>query len=263
MTRTEKLEWLARNVHEWKQGFDLCVVNPGVGETYVTWPSCCIPSGSTFTKADWRAMRENLQNKPEFADHPDAKCFVQNPDGLWIKGVNSCDAFPSDADNAWALVGQGPWIPISTGKVIGDWRDTLEKRPEMTSKNNDARECEDVPPCKPQDNSWHERGEFPPKWTICDIRVAPNDWIDKVEIVHSKTGQGVVVKLMPSTDVETYLSAVSHKLEFRPLRTEREKAIEHLVEIICQDGDLSKDGVISQTMARRIFDAGFRKEQAK
>lgn len=65
MTRQEKLEWLARNVHEWKQGFNLCVVNPGVGETYVTWPSCCIPSGSTFTKADWLSMREKLQDKPE------------------------------------------------------------------------------------------------------------------------------------------------------------------------------------------------------
>ena len=68
MTRQEKLEWLARNVHEWKQGFEMCVVNTGVGETCVTWPSICTPSGSTFTKSDWRSMREKLQIKRDRLD---------------------------------------------------------------------------------------------------------------------------------------------------------------------------------------------------
>ena len=57
------LDWLARNVHEWKSGYDLAVVQRGGGEIYVTWPSVC---SSGITKKQWLARRAELQNKPRW-----------------------------------------------------------------------------------------------------------------------------------------------------------------------------------------------------
>jgi len=54
MTRQEKLEWLARNVHEWPSGID--TVAPNLGET---------GKSDKFTRLEWLSMREKLQNKPE------------------------------------------------------------------------------------------------------------------------------------------------------------------------------------------------------
>ena len=41
--------------------------------------------------------------------------------------------------------------------------------------------------------------------------------------------------------------------DFRPLRTEREKVINDLIEIICASGELSKDGSAAHEIAERIY----------
>lgn len=43
--------------------------------------------------------------------------------------------------------------------------------------------------------------------------------------------------------------------EFRPLRTERDKAIDALIEIICANGFLAKDGTEARDIAERLYDA--------
>ena len=63
MSNETDLDWLARNVHVWKSGYDLAVVQRGGGEIYVTWPSVC---SSGITKKQWLARRAELQNKPSW-----------------------------------------------------------------------------------------------------------------------------------------------------------------------------------------------------
>ncbi|QEG08974.1 hypothetical protein [Aeromonas phage 4_4512] len=62
MSNETDLDWLARNVHVWKSGYDLAVVQRGGGEIYVTWPSAC---SCGITKKQWLARRAELQSVTE------------------------------------------------------------------------------------------------------------------------------------------------------------------------------------------------------
>lgn len=78
------------------------------------------------TRADlYYKVKARLQNKPSFADHPDAKCFVQTESGGWWKNKHAVDVKP--CYGLWS--GSGEWEQVCSGRVFGDWRDTLEVRP--------------------------------------------------------------------------------------------------------------------------------------
>ena len=122
------LDWLARNVHKWKSGYDLAAVQRGGGEIYVTWTSAC---SCGITKKQWLARRAELQNKPSFADHSDAKCFSQNGEGTWYKNIKSDNVSTTDNGEWRNNCMNGGWQMLGTGEILGDWRETLEKRPEQ------------------------------------------------------------------------------------------------------------------------------------
>lgn len=44
-----------------------------------------------------------------------------------------------------------------------------------------------------------------------------------------------------------------------PIKTEKEKAIEEIVDIVCSQGFLSKGGTVSWEIAERFYDAGYKK----
>lgn len=121
MSNETDLDWLARNVHEWKSGYDLAVVQRGGGEIYVTWPSVC---SCGITKKQWLARRAELQNKPSWKDAPEwGEWLAQDEDGewKWLAGL------PGKYVDGWTAVK----IKVCCkGIALGDWRDTLEKRPE-------------------------------------------------------------------------------------------------------------------------------------
>jgi len=125
------LDWLARNVHEWPDGKEECLVvkskNP-----YPIW-SVCKSSCGWIERGEWLSRRAELQKKPSWAGHPDAKCFVQHLSGQWWKNVETCDVSPG-FEGFWKAnnIGNALWAYICQGEVLGDWRDTLEKRPEQT-----------------------------------------------------------------------------------------------------------------------------------
>jgi len=120
------LDWLARNVHHW--GSDhartISYSTEFGGERYgdgLPYPK--------YTKAQWLARRAELQNKPSWDDHPDAKCFVQDGYGNWLKNtLTSCAEVISDF---WRATPSDGFVFICAGTILGDWRDTLEKRPEQ------------------------------------------------------------------------------------------------------------------------------------
>lgn len=46
---------------------------------------------------------------------------------------------------------------------------------------------------------------------------------------------------------------------YYPIKTEKEKAIEEIVDIVCSKGFLSKNGTVSWEIANQIYEAGYRK----
>ena len=106
---------------------------------------------------------------------------------------------------------------------------------------------------KPEvDNSWYERGELPPVGCECLILNG-----EAVMIVSHGSISGIPVAFYPYGVSGLYSAAPSSS--FRPLRTEYEKAIDSLIEIICAGGELSKDGRAAREIAERIHDSGLLK----
>ena len=105
-----------------------------------------------------------------------------------------------------------------------------------------------------QDNSWYERSELPPVGCECEILHKlwkDSDWAHIVVI--ALTRESLICKHKLGAGEEHYYL---NDIAFRPLRTEREKAIDSLIEIICAGGELSKDGSAAREIAERIHDAG-------
>ena len=102
---------------------------------------------------------------------------------------------------------------------------------------------------KQQDNSWYERGELPPVGTICKMIDDKNTWLECEIIAHKNS---FCIGWISSRNAPFY---TDDKSEFRPLHTEREKAIDELNALV---GDIEKyptwrDAIVG------IIDAGYRK----
>jgi len=124
MSNETDLDWLARNVHVWQEGRR---------EVLVCWPrnvgtliwSSVLSDAGWITKDQWLARRAELQNKPSWNDAPEwAQWLAQDEDGewKWLAGL------PGKYVDGWTAVK----IKVCCkGIALGDWRDTLEKRPEQ------------------------------------------------------------------------------------------------------------------------------------
>ncbi|WP_421289739.1 hypothetical protein [Aeromonas veronii] len=122
-----ELTWLARHVHAFEGGKNFITVS---GDLYFYRDKP--PHGISFSRDEWLARRAELQNKPRFADHPDAKCFFQHESGRWFKNVESSDMSVDGIgwrNNQPSHRSDCGWVDIGLGEVLGDWRDTLERRP--------------------------------------------------------------------------------------------------------------------------------------
>jgi len=113
------LDWLARNVHAWPVDAKFAV-RPGMGE--VLFYEHHYPHLVQFSRDQWLARRAELQNKPSWEDAPE-----------WA------DWLAQDDDKEWKYLGKNPMKYVDgwaadkikaarSGEVLGDWRDTLEKR---------------------------------------------------------------------------------------------------------------------------------------
>ena len=229
------LDWLARNVHEWPTGDHQpwCYVYWKGGKRKVSGNCITVVSPCVkIDKAQWLARRAELQNKPSFADHPDAKCFVQNDYGTWFKNRNSTNVRP-ESDGGWFDRDMScGWTQLGAGEVLGDWRDTLEKRPEqkafepLTSiEDNQEKDMTKQQEMK-QDNGWFERGELPPVGVECDIRHScwNSEKYEKVTVA-AITNEYLIVKY--ATFEQHYMLK---DMSFRPIRTEREVLISVIID---------------------------------
>ena len=110
-----------------------------------------------------------------------------------------------------------------------------------------------------QDKSWHERGEFPPTGCACEV-LYRGEWVAITVIGIDSDGYCVFEMPKHMYDGAPY-DGIAHWASFRPLRTEREKAIEEMAGIICAGGYFTNHDGAAKTIAARIYDAGFHKEQ--
>lgn len=232
MNKMTDLEWLARNV-------DLKLIN---NAEYVSkyedphLPSAAyygskefIPS-KALTVTQVLAERERLINRPKFEDHPDAKCFVQNIDGEHYKHINTEKVLA--ISDEWKS-GEFGWCYVQKGEVIGDWKDTLMVRPEIE---------EEVVM-----KEW--KNGLPPVGTVCERKGCGrlDEWREievkayhEDEIAYVYNDEIVVSFILDST--------------FRPIRTEEEKAVEEIAQIIEVNGHSIKDA------AHAIWLSGYKKQ---
>lgn len=124
MNNETDLDWLAKNVHKWAPN-ELLRMKPcdnGNGKLRASW---CYSGDGGFTKAQWLARRAELQNKPSWKDAPEwAEWLAQDEDGEW----NWLAGLPVKYVDGWTAV---KIKGCCKGLALGDWRDTLEKRPEQ------------------------------------------------------------------------------------------------------------------------------------
>ena len=105
-----------------------------------------------------------------------------------------------------------------------------------------------------QDNSWYERSELPPVGCECEFCNSDDEWTDwlySVFVGFDSTGNGVVSVF---GDDKGVLWISNNSSDFRPLRTEREKAIDEMVGII--KGSAFQDPEFTASI---LYDAGYRK----
>ena len=236
------LDWLARNIHQWPAGEHQpwCYVywkggHRAVSANCITVIQPCV----RVEMSDWLARRAELQNKPSWwLSESWSKYLAQDMDGEWKwLGEN-----PSLGDDHWTA---DELRSQCKGVVIGDWWDTLEKRPEqkafkpLTSiEDNQEKDMTKQQEMK-QDNGWFERGELPPVGTECEIDLGAK-WRKAFVVGRNYTGRIVV-------EVDTCDFIVADGCTFRPIRTERDV----LIEIIKKTDDTD------DRIADAILAAGF------
>lgn len=138
MNRQDKLDWLCRNVQpsQWYEHYPFALVALDAGHVYHAYYYAPVEDG--FTRTEYLNRRAEFQNKPSWDDAPEGADFlVQNKIGSWQFGTSGGkDVNPGLA--GWIIdspLDEGVCFhsPISSmGEVLGDWRDTLERRPVQT-----------------------------------------------------------------------------------------------------------------------------------
>lgn len=127
------LDWLARNVHVWPS------VTPKI------YPAGCkeFTNGAIFhdeymildhdieiTKDQWHVRRTELQNKPKWVLSPEwSQWLAQDEDGVWYWHGEEPNSNGEDVNGCCYWMSRGISDIARRGELLGDWRDTLEKRP--------------------------------------------------------------------------------------------------------------------------------------
>ena len=107
---------------------------------------------------------------------------------------------------------------------------------------------------KPEvDGSWHERGEFPPVGCECEMIDDHCEWV-KCDVIAHKDSFCVAWVCSRMSPFYT-----NDRNEFRPLRTEREKAIDEMVSVILDYDGYMITSATAELVARQLHYAGYHK----
>lgn len=279
MSNETDLDWLARNVHVWPAGAAFVRIHTNGNEPVFVTEFGAACGGDVFTRSQWLARRADLQNKPSWDDAPEwANWMAQSPRGHW----EFFSANPR-ANHLWMYsVGERSLANdiANPGAILGDWRNTLERRPESPEKFKPITSIEDnqeqdmTPQATTQqaekqpDNSWFERGELPPVGEVVTLNsINPNNyWAHhvgaKLTIVsHDKDTRGTgiaVYRIVDRDGFNEYHGLVAHA--FRPIRTERELAIEEMMKTINVIDFVGTPHHLASEISAIMYDSGYRKD---
>lgn len=110
------------------------------------------------------------------------------------------------------------------------------------------------------DNSWHEHGEFPPAGYECEVKESDGEW-HKTHIV-GFDDDGYCVYTTPWNSLARDYDGDGDKYNFRPLRTEREKAVDEMVKAANLQDEYSNYTIsndVIRVISERLYYAGFHK----
>lgn len=226
-----------------------------------------------FTRAQYLARRAELQNKPSWLDAPEwAEWLSQDEDGewKWLAGL------PGKYVDGWtAVIIKG----CCKGLVLGDWRDTLERRPVDLSEPAVTalltKDAENMLAAVPElmdekfsidRNDWFERGELPPVGTECEFCGGTGDaddpWHpdlmdgDRVTVIaHFECG---ICTLAAFTFKSRNPNIATVQVEqanygcFRPIRTERDV----LIDVLAKAGVVAYGNLIADAILAAGFSLG-------
>ena len=115
--------------------------------------------------------------------------------------------------------------------------------------NQELKRERDKMSSKPEvDNSWHARGEFPPAGAIVEKKCKSATIWTEIKIVAA--GNQLVIFGYPAGDESV---GEWSDYDFRPLSTEREKAIDEMDAALRNRGSAISDVILGE-----LYDAGFR-----
>lgn len=298
----DDLTWLARNIHKWiGRGQEKVFRTDKAhgGAHWIAYQECLgVPF---FTKAQWLARRAELQNKPSLDDHPDAKCIAQNSTKCWVKNVVTDEVVVShglwvNADHITHANSQS-WRIICTGEVIGDWRDTLERRPADITEPAAAKMMDKaiiekfmgyVRKMPASLSTVLSSDELHDLHQLCDSELTKRDaavcggqkyidahWFERGEL--PPVGVECTAVADGIQDSNCIIVAISTEQvvvkwtenqmfdvlgmpgwAFRPIRTERDKSIEEMKQHCPYHGSWDSVGRI---YAEVLYDAGYRKQE--
>ena len=240
------LDWLARNVTD----SHMCdwYIKVADGYSSMTGGTPTGMSGTWCSRKQIIQRRAELQNKPSWNDAPEwVEWMAQHESGFWCWGAGAASiSTPEEGLGTWwsAEIGTPQWTGAA-GEVLGDWRDTLEKRPEEFKPFTSIEDNQEK--AMKQDNGWFERGELPPVGVVCEAYIdRPPQWIEAEIVAHK---DGFAIGWCKSVMKGCHGDKAS---EFRPIRTEREV----LIEIIKKTDDTD------DRIADAILAAGFKRGAA-
>ncbi len=225
----DDLTWLAMNVHD-MDGDSNLLARCGSEWIEAKFVAQIDDGAAWFTRDQWLARRAELQNKPSWKDAPEwATHLAQNARGQWwfmLEG-KLCD----DGLYYFSSIMKTP--EITKGEVLGDWRDTLERRPVDLSEpagGVKARGTDDTEIIKRNaavcggeaylNNRWFERGELPPVGTAVQLWHGGTYAYD-CELIAKRGGDFVLWNLT----WERPDSADCMMCDFRPIHTERDELV--------------------------------------
>lgn len=251
------LDWLARNVHVWLEDANyVCVNHTDGGHVFHEHNRNC---AIWFTKGQWLARRAELRNKPSWVSAPKwSEWLSQDSDGGWWFYRQK----PFTVDLVWRGTDRDF---CNSGEVFGDWRDTLERRPEYTRAETEVElvkaafepfaSIEDNKEQEmKQDNGWFERGELPPVGIECEV-FGEDSSPEKCKVIAYHKDQIAVQWEVFNGGCLDVLYLRGDFWKFRPIRTEREE-----LERLLRSTALSSFDDLD-IIAGAIIAAGFRKEQ--
>jgi len=262
----EDLKWLAENVHEWEDGCcaiqkDDCgsydFLHGSRLEEYTGVGEIC------FTRAQWKAARDELSGKPGWNDAPeDATHLIQNPRGQWaflvdFNGFKESGAKYYDAMKIYPS--------FTHGKVLGDWRNTLERRP--MSVNQALEKMREIGGFDVEKSLAYTNCESPAEWRGPEDGLPPagavlEAWFDdgrrcwhKAHVVgyHPSEANTIAVSLIGDHEsrlIWSYMSGI------RPDCSEEDRAVEEMVAA-------TDEHLTPEDTCRALYRAGYRKQESK